>query len=422
MDKRTRVIPIRGMEDILFPESSDWTYVEKKAREILSLYGFEEVRTPIVELKELFVRSVGEGSAVVDKEMYDFVDKGGNEVALRPEGTASVVRAFIASGKATTEKFGRFYYIGPMFRYERPQKGRQRQFHQIGIELLGASSPQADAECIAMVPHLLDDLGIKNWSLKINSLGCKLCRVDFQKDFLKFVEGKNDNLCSDCQKRLIKNPMRLLDCKAESCRTELKDAPMISSYWCEECRTHFHSLKDSLSKSSIKFVEDHRIVRGLDYYVRTAFEFTSSDLGAQDAFLGGGRYDGLVNDLGGPDVPGVGWAIGMERLMLLVERNKKLQGQGDVVYFALLGESALGHALPIIQKLRRDGIRIEWDYEFGSLKSQMKRADKIKAHTVVILGDEEIAKGHAMLRNMKDGKQHEVKISDLPLHFVNVEM
>ncbi|MFH1653441.1 MAG: histidine--tRNA ligase [Pseudomonadota bacterium] len=414
---------VRGMPDIAPPQSSLWAQVEKCAREVFSFYGFEELRTPILEPVELFVRGVGENTAIVEKEMYTLTDKSENKLAMRPEGTASIVKSYIANIDSN-DPLARYYYIGPMFRYERPQKGRQRQFHQIGVELLGVETPHADAEVIVMLTHLLKELGIEDWKLKINSLGCDDCRPTFQKQFFAFLKDKvAKDLCPDCQRRMGKNPLRVLDCKNSDCQKLLVDAPTIGDFWCEKCVTHFDSLKSILSAVGVLYEVETRIVRGLDYYVRTAFEFVSGALGAQDAIAGGGRYDGLVKALGGPDVAGVGWALGLERLMLILESlNLSKPKTKPFIYFALIGEKSLQAVLPIIQRIRRDGVCVEWDYMQRSLKSQMRRADKLGAQTVVIIGDEELSKGMAIVRDMHSKQQREVLIKDLPMHFVDIEM
>jgi len=420
MAKFQKITSVKGMEDILPPHSELWQSVEQASRSVFSAYGYKEIRTPIVEKTELFRRGVGETTSIVEKEMYSFVDRGDDSLTLRPEGTASVVRAYIESGSFVSEPIARYYYMGPMFRRERPQKGRQRQFHQIGCEIFGVASPLADAEVVAMTSHLFEEIGCEGLQLEVNSIGCPDCRPSFETALMNFL-GKNEAaLCDDCKRRMGRNPMRVLDCKNPACRELVERAPRLPDHWCLSCREHFGSVKRALDLVGVKYVLNDRIVRGLDYYMRTAFEFTTTRLGAQSAVAAGGRYDGLVKELGGPAVPGVGFALGMERLALLLEGQEGKSKPEDLVFFAVLGEAAQDAALPIIQTLRRDGVRVEWDYAERSLKSQMRRAAKVAAETVVIIGDEEVARGVAQVRDMRKAAQHEVRIQDLPRHFVQI--
>jgi histidyl-tRNA synthetase len=422
MDKpKAKIAAVKGMYDVMPPDSHLWNDLEAAARRVFSTYGYDEVRTPVVEATDLFVRSVGETTAVVEKEMYSFTDRNGDPISLRPEGTASVVRAYIESGAAVTDPVARYYYMGPMYRYERPQKGRQREFHQIGLELFGVDSPMGDVETMATFVHLMDELKVEGVKLEINSIGCDECRPGYNKEIVKYLKDRSERLCDDCKKRIDRNPLRVFDCKTESCIEELKNAPTIGHFWCEKCKTHFDGVKDGLKNINIPFVVNERIVRGLDYYLRTAFEFTTTKLGAQNAVAAGGRYDGLVRDLGGPDMPGVGYAIGVERLVLLMEQHHgKPKRKEDLVYFAVLGEKVAEKILPMIQTLRKDGVRVEWDFGAKSLKSQMRRADKLGAESVVIIGEDELAKGHAVVRDMRAKTQHEVKLAELPMHFVSI--
>lgn len=422
MDKpKAKIVAVKGMYDVMPPESHLWNDLEAAARRVFSTYGYDEVRTPIVEVTDLFVRSVGETTAVVEKEMYNFTDRNGDPLSLRPEGTASVVRAYIESGAAVSDPLARYYYMGPMFRYERMQKGRSREFHQIGLELLGVNSPMGDVETMATFVHLLDELKIEGVALEINSIGCNDCRPSYNKELVKYLKNRSGRLCEDCKKRIEKNPLRVFDCKNEGCANELKGAPKIGHFWCDACKAHFGGVKEGLKILGINYIVNERIVRGLDYYLRTAFEFTTTKLGAQNAVAAGGRYDGLVNDLGGPDIPGVGYAIGVERLVLLMEsQHGKPKRKQGLVYFAVLGEKIAEKILPAIQTLRRDGVRVEWDFGVKSLKGQMRRADKLNAESVVIVGENELAKGHAIVRDMRAKTQHEVRLSDLPMHFVSI--
>lgn len=408
------------MSDVMPPDIRRWQYVEETAKRVFGTYGYQEIRTPIIESTDLFRRGVGESTSIVEKEMYSFVDQGDATLSLRPEGTASVVRAYIETGVCNQDSQARFYYMGPMFRRERPQKGRQRQFYQIGCELLDVVSPEADAEVIAMADHFLSEVGADGLTLEINSIGCAKCRPSFNEALLKYFISHKDRLCDDCVRRLERNPLRVLDCKNEGCGHIVKDAPKFSDHWCEDCRDHFAKVKLALESLKIDYVVNEKIVRGLDYYTRTAFEFTTDKLGAQNAILGGGRYDGLVKDLGGPDIAGVGFAIGLDRLVQVLDLMKKDEYKEDLVYFCVIGERARSSALPVIQMLRKDGVRVVWDYAGHSLKSQMRRAGKLGAESVVIIGDDEMSKGEAIIRDMRAGTQHSVRIKDLPMHFVNI--
>jgi len=408
------------MVDVMPPAIKIWQNIENTAREVFGTYGYSEIRTPILEDTSLFKRGVGESTSVVEKEMYSFTDQGDHDLSLRPEGTASVVRAYIESGMCNIDPLARYYYMGPMFRRERPQKGRQRQFYQIGCELLAAESPYADAEVISMAEHFLKRAGVSDLSLEINSIGCEACRPSFNSALVEYFVKFQGGLCDDCIRRLSKNPLRILDCKNNSCKEIVEKAPRFSAFWCDACVTHFSAVKQTLDGIGVSYVVNEQVVRGLDYYMRTAFEFTTTKLGAQNAVLAGGRYDGLVRGLGGPDVAGIGFAMGMERLVLLLQDSTKKDPVDDVVYFAVIGELAGRKALPVINLLRRDGIRVEWDYAAKSLKSQMRKAGKIEAGSVVIMGDDEITRGEVIVKNMKTGEQQNVRIKDLPFHFINI--
>ena len=406
-----KIAAIKGMSDLLPPESESWNRVERLARRLFHTFGFREVRTPVVEPTQLFVRSVGESSAIVEKEMYTFEDRKGGSLTLRPEGTAPVVRAYIESGMAAKDPIAKLCYFGPMFRYEQPQKGRSRQFYQIGAELLGADAPSADAELLLMLHTFFEKLGIHDCRLEINSLGCDACRPGYLEKITTFLKNKGGPLCDECQKRIKKNPLRALDCKKEPCKALTSDAPLISDSWCEACHKHYRAVLGLLLAAGVRTQENPRIVRGLDYYCRTTFEMLCDRLGSQNAVAAGGRYDGLVRDLGGPPAPGIGFAIGMERLMLLAPKIAEIKPE-KTIFFALLGEEATRKAMPVMTELRNKGLKIEMAYS-GSLKSQMRRADKLKAGQVVILGDEEVAKGIAILKNMETGEQKEVFLNRL---------
>jgi len=408
-----RVQAIRGMNDILPDAVHWWQMVEKTAREVLDLYGYREIRTPVVEKLELFARSIGESTDIVEKEMYAFADRKGQWLALRPEATASVVRAFIEHNLQADPLARKFYTIGPMFRHERPQKGRYRQFHQIDAEVFGIDDPLLDAEVMIMLCDFFQRLGLDGVGLHINSLGCPKCRPLFRDDLKKFLHQRASQLCPDCDRRRHVNPLRVFDCKVDRCREALAGAPELVRYLCDECARHFEKVQAYLTGLDVAFTVDPRMVRGLDYYMRTTFEVVTDRLGAQNAVGGGGRYDGLMRDLGGPDLPGIGFAIGMERLILLLQQGQHLAAGSPDVFMAVLGEKPVLEAFRAVQALRGAGVAVEMAYGGGSLKSQMRRADKLAAAHVVILGEEELAKGVAVVRNMKEKSQAEVPLSDL---------
>lgn len=414
---------VKGMSDIMPVLMPLWHKLEDAVLSVFGAYGYSEIRTPILEKTELFVRGIGSDTAIVEKEMYTFKDISGDMLSLRPEGTASVVRAYIESGAYQNDQVAKYLYIGPMFRRERPQKGRYRQFYQVGVEAIGVSDPSIDAEQIAMGDFFFKKLGLSDFATEINSLGCKKCRPEYNKIFGDFLKKKQIHLCDDCRRRIVKNPLRAFDCKNPACIEAMKDAPLIGAYLCKECEDHFVSVQKSLNSLGTKFIVNHKIVRGLDYYMRTAFEFVTDKLGAQNAIGGGGRYDGLVHELGGPDVSGVGFALGVERIIFLMQTLGLDDAKPkDMVFFALLGDRAREKGMPIINMLRQDGVCVEFDNEGRSLKSQMRRADKLSAHTVVIVGEDELKEGIATVRNMHTKEQKEVKFNDLARHFIHVEM
>lgn len=411
---------VKGMHDVMPPESGAWAGLEATMRSVFARYGFVEIRTPIVEKTALFVRSVGQTSDLVEKEMYSFVDQGEEALTLRPEGTASVVRAYVEHAVHQKDPVAKLFYAGPMFRRERPQKGRYRQFHQIGVELLGAAHAAADAEVIVMLMDFLHTVGLQDVRLEVNSIGCKKCRPRYHAELQDFLRQLTPQLCADCQRRMVKNPQRVFDCKETQCQQVVHDAPTISDSWCAECAEHFRNLCDVLDAHDVQYWVNHRIARGLDYYMRTAFEVVTHIDGAQNAICGGGRYDGLIEDLGGPDIPGVGFAIGMERLLLLLQDHAgvKTATARTPIYFALLGEAARRMGLPIIAALRARGVLVEWDYDDRSLKTQMKRADRLDASHVVILGEDELASGTALVRDMTSREQVSVAVAQLVAHLV----
>ncbi|MFQ5465004.1 MAG: histidine--tRNA ligase [Thermodesulfobacteriota bacterium] len=404
------VTAIRGFNDILPGASLVWREIENEAARVFSSYGFSEIRIPVVEKTELFSRSIGETTDIVEKEMYTFSDRRGGSLTLRPEGTASVVRAYIEH-RLYALPVARLYYTGPMFRYERPQKGRYRQFYQIGAEVLGDDSPGADAETIEMLMRLFANLGLKGVSLKINSLGCQACRPEYRTRLLAFLRGVADRLCENCRRRIEANPLRALDCKSAHCVEATKGAPSIIDSLCGDCRTHFSGVKDRLGLLGVDYAVDPRMVRGLDYYTRTTFEIIAAGLGAQNSVAAGGRYDRLVEDLGGPPTPCFGFAIGVERLSLILspERFKA----PPLVVFIAMGDEAASSGVEVIRRLRAGGLGVVEDFTPGGLKKRMKRADRTGARFTVILGSDELAEGAVTLKDMETSAQERVPIDGL---------
>jgi len=404
---------VRGFKDILPADTALWQHVEALVRELLEDFGFSELRIPILEQTDLFARSIGATTDIVEKEMYTFMDRGGDSLTLRPEATASVVRAYIEHGLYAKNPVCKLYTTGPMFRRERPQKGRYRQFYQINAEVFGLHDPRADAELILLLMTFIDRLELSGTGLHINSLGCPECRPQFRETLKPFLRGRTEELCSNCLGRRDKNPMRIFDCKVPTCKKAMLDAPSILDYLCETCRTHFETVKRSLDRFQIPYKINHRLVRGLDYYTRTTFEVLAEALGAQDAVAGGGRYDGLVKALGGPDQPGVGFAIGVDRLIeLLAARAQSFERRPDL-FIAALGLRAQDTAFQWVQDFRMQKIRAEMDFENRKLKSQMRRADKLGVSYVLIVGDRELDDGAVVLRNMATKEQENVSVQDL---------
>ncbi|MDQ6999151.1 MAG: histidine--tRNA ligase [Mariprofundus sp.] len=399
---------IRGIHDGLPAEVRLWQRVETAARKVFGTYAFSEVRLPVLEPTELFVRSIGEATDIVSKEMYAFSDQGGDNICLRPEGTAGAVRAYLQGG-LTRSGSQRWFYIGPMFRRERPQKGRLRQFQQIGVEMFGANGPLEDAEILAMAHSFLSELGIAELTLEINSLGCADCRPGYREVLLDYLHARKDHLCETCVDRMDKNPMRVLDCKVASCQTQLNDAPEMIDHLCEACDTHFSGLKSGLNALAVPYHINARIVRGLDYYNRTAFEIVTDQLGSQGTVLAGGRYDGLVSELGGPATSAIGFAAGLERLgMLLAASDTALV---DVAVVAL-GESVLGYSMQQAAALRAEGFTVV-HCGGGSAKRQFKVADREGARFVVVIGDEEMQQNRITLKEMATGEQKQLGIDQL---------
>src|SRR5215471_17399573 len=396
-----RITAIRGFSNILPGEVEIWQAVEAKAREVFSAYNFSEIRIPILEKTELFSRSIGEATDIVEKEMYTFEDRDSRsadmseaaKLTLRPEGTAGVVRAYVESEMYKSEPVRKLYYMGPMFRRERPQRGRMRQFHQIGAEALGRGDPFIDAEILLLLSDFFSAVNLEGATLQLNSLGDGQCRPKYRARLLEFLKQKEPLLCADCRRRMQRNPLRVLDCKVPGCMEATKDAPAILDCLCEPCRTHFESVQRSLRQAGIGYALNPRMVRGLDYYCRTTFEWTSNQLGSQSAVAAGGRYDGLVQELGGPAIPGVGFALGVERLTMLLRALQPPAASGPAVYIAWLGDKARDWAFPVVHRLRQAGVMAEIEAETRSLKSQMRRADKLNAAAVLILGEDELQKG-----------------------------
>ena len=403
---------IKGTADVLPSDSYKWQFVERKFLDTAQKYGFGEIRVPTFEDKRLFIRSVGDTTDVVQKEMYTFTDQGGRELALRPEGTAGVNRAVIENGLINGALPVKLSYAISCFRAEKPQAGRMREFHQLGMELFGAFSPSADAEVIAFVDEFFRLLGIRNISLEINSIGCKECRKNYHAALKSYFEARKDRLCDTCLERLDKNPLRILDCKNPDCKEVAKDAPVVLDYLCDDCKAHFEGLKKRLDALGVPYTVNPRIVRGLDYYVRTVFEFVSSDLGAQSTVCGGGRYDGLIKSLGGPDQPGIGYAMGVERLLMVMKaQGIEIPAPAPCdLYIGSIGEEASVEALRLCGILRGEGFSAECDIVGRSVKAQMKYADKIGARFSMVLGDNELAEKKATVKNMATGENAEVTL------------
>jgi len=407
-----KVKALKGFKDILPAEVGYWQRIEQKGREIFHRFGFSEIKVPILEKTDLFVRSIGEATDIVEKEMYTFPDRNGAMLTMRPEGTAPVLRSYVEHNLYGLRPVQRLYTIGPMFRHERPQKGRLRQFHQLSAEVLGADNPHLDAEVMAMAWMVVSELGIKV-SLEINSLGCPACRPAFTEALVSFLRAHADQLCEDCVRRLEMNPLRVLDCKSKQCKELNQEAPAIHDHLCEGCADHFHKVEQGLEMLDIPAKRNKFMVRGLDYYTRTTFELVTDQLGAQSAVGAGGRYDGLVAQLGGPKVPGIGFALGVERLVLLMQGgDQKASGSEVDLMVVALGDDALREGFCMAHALRSNGVRVVMDHSGKSLKSQMKQADKLKARYVMILGDNELENRQVVLRDMNAGDQETLPLDD----------
>lgn len=400
---------IRGFSDVLPPEIGRWRILEGRAREVLEGFGFSEIRVPIVERAELFSRGIGEETDIVEKEMYTFADRSGDLITLRPEVTASLARAYIEHKMYTLDPMAKLYAIGPMFRHERPQKGRLRQFHQIDVEVFGISYPMVDAEVMAILMHYLSVLKIEDCTLQINSLGCPRCRLPYKRDLQTFLRDHLPQLCPDCQRRAERNPLRTFDCKVQGCQEVVATAPLVGDYLCQECAEHFTSVKTYLEIIGVPYEVNPRMVRGLDYYTKTTFEVVAKGMGAQNAVAAGGRYDHLIEELGGPDIPGIGFAIGMERLLLILPAESP--PSSPPLFLSALGEEARREAFRLSYRLNLAGVNTMVDYEGRSLKAQMRRANKFGARYVLILGEDELRRGKVIIRDMEEKSQHEVPLT-----------
>ena len=404
---------VQGFKDILPDEAVLWQHIEQRARDIFHRFGFAEIRLPLLEETELFARSIGQATDIVEKEMYTFVDKG---LTLRPEATASLLRAFIEHGLHVQQPVQKLYTLGPMFRHERPQKGRLRQFHQLDAEIIGASEPAVDAELMAMGNMLLTELGLQA-SLEINSLGCPDCRPAFREKLVTYLRRFAGQMCPDCQRRMESNPLRALDCKSQHCKKVVAEAPSILDSLCQGCSDHFLRVRDDLERLGVQYSVNRFMVRGLDYYTRTTFEFTTTSLGAQSAVGAGGRYDGLIAQLGGPSLPGIGFAMGIERLILLLQLQENLRlapaTQADI-FIAALGEGAARYSQVLVHLLRRGGLKAAMDHSGRSLKAQMKLAGRLGARFALIIGESELARQTAVLRDMNGQSQEDFDLLDSP--------
>jgi histidyl-tRNA synthetase len=404
---------IKGFKDILPEETGTWQRLESEARRVFRSFGFQEIRPPLLEMTELFSRSIGEETDIVSKEMYSLTDSKGRGLTLRPEATASIVRAYIQHRLYLKNPLLKLFNIGPMFRHERPQKGRFRQFHQIDAEILGDPGPRSDAEIILLAIALIKALGMSGLSLHINSLGCPQCRPRFRDELRRYLSEKTGALCADCRRRAETNPMRVFDCKIDACHAVVSGAPAILSVICEACELHFKALQAYLQMSGLSFTLNPMLVRGLDYYTRTTFEVQTDRLGAQNAVLGGGRYDGLVKQLGGPDHPGIGFALGVERMVALLDETSEKVTQFPDFFLAGLGSEAEKRVFKWVTDLRQAGVWAEMEYASRGLKAQLKSADRLGAKKVLIVGDSELASGTAILRDMTTKVQKEIGLDNL---------
>lgn len=415
---------IKGTKDVLPKEVHKNQYIEATVLDTAEKYGFKEIRTPVFEHTELFHRSVGDTTDVVQKEMYSFDDKGGRNITLRPEGTAGAARCFLESGLCNEALPQKVCYLTSCYRYEKPQAGRLREFHQFGVECFGTASPLADAEIISLAKAVFDNLGVQDISLEINSIGCPTCRAEFHKALKEYFGTRKDDLCDTCKDRLDRNPMRILDCKSPVCSEIAKDAPVVLDYLCDECKAHFEQVQKYLKAENIEFKINPKIVRGLDYYTKTVFEFISNSIGAQGTVCGGGRYDGLIEELGGTHTPSLGFGMGLERLMLLMETQgcEFPESAKPDLFIVALGDKATLKAVEIAKDMRAEGFSCLYDLNKRSLRAQMKYADKLDAKFTIVLGDNEVEEGIAKLKNMETGEETEIALATFVSGYYNITL
>ena len=415
---------IKGTKDVLPSEVHKIQYIEATCLSAAENFGYKEMRTPVFEHTELFQRGVGDTTDVVQKEMYTFDDKGGRSITLRPEGTAGAARSFLENGLSNLALPQKICYLTSCYRYEKPQAGRLREFHQFGIECFGAASPLADAEMIALAAQIFDELGVKDLELEINSIGCPKCRAEYHKALKEYFSQYKEQLCHTCQERLERNPMRLLDCKSPEDKALAENAPEILDYLCDECKEHFEKVKSYLDAMNIKYRVNPKIVRGLDYYTKTVFEFIASSIGAQGTVCGGGRYDGLIEEFGGQRTPSLGFGMGLERLQLVMEAQGCAFPEPSVpdLYIAAMGDKAKLKAVEIAKDMRAEGFSVIYDLNDRGLRAQMKYADKVGAKFNVVLGDDEIEKGKSVLKNMENGEENEIDLTTFVSGFYSISM
>ena len=415
---------IKGTKDVLPKDVHKNQYIEATALDIASKFGYKEIRTPVFEHTELFQRGVGDTTDVVQKEMYTFDDKGGRSITLRPEGTAGAVRSYLENGLCNEALPQKVCYLISCYRYEKPQAGRLREFHQFGVECFGSASPLADAEIIALAKSLFDTLGVKDLSLEINSIGCPTCRAEYHKALKEYFSSRKDELCNTCKSRLDRNPMRILDCKSPICHEIAEGAPVVIDYLCDECKEHFENVQKYLKAQNIEYTINPQIVRGLDYYTKTVFEFVSNSIGAQGTVCGGGRYDGLVEELGGQHTPSLGFAMGIERLMLLMEAQgcEFPEAEKPDLFIVALGEKATLKAVEIANDMREEGFSALLDLNQRSVRAQMKYADKLGAKFNVVIGDNEVEAKTAKLKNMQTGEETEINLDTFVNGFYSISL
>ncbi len=410
---------VKGFHDIYGKDIAYWENTENILKKILKKYGFKEFRLPILEKTAVFNRGIGDTTDIVEKEMFSFIDNDGDSVSLRPEGTASLIRAYIENGLSNPPGIKKYFYIGNMFRRERPQKGRFRQFTQMGVEVLECDSPLLDAEIITLLYDISKEVGIsEDTSIEINSIGCKECRPKYKEKLIEYFKQYIDTLCDDCKRRLDKNPMRIIDCKKEECSNISKNAPIVLDYICDECNSHFEQVKKYLSSLGTNYNINPRMVRGLDYYIRTAFELVTDKLGAASAVGGGGRYDGLVKLMGGSDVSGIGFAVGMDRIVSLLKEKEDIPEKKADIFVVFFDGKSFEYGIKIVQELRNLDFIVEYDYSISSMKSQMKKANRSGAKYTVILGENEIAEGKASIKNLETGIQLEENLDNIKEFFI----